>query len=562
MKTIKSFIFIALAALGLSLASCSLDLSPIDYYGANNFWTTEAQATGNLIAIMQQLRSKNFNHVIIYGELRGGAYSTLDASSDGCSMNYQYVRENNISATNYCISNFGGYWTILSNLNLFISKVTDADYFSEEDTKNYCLGMAYGMRAYIYFFLYKLYGGVPLRLTADVVEGNYDASTLYMARAECSEVVAQVKSDIETSMEYFGGETSFDFKDDSANAKYYWSPCATEMLAGEVYLWNSKVACGDQEADTSDLSTSKSYLLHVINNYGLALEDDFEDIFSAENKQNDEIILAFVFEETETTNTIPTYFTYNTSTGFTPGTAYTIDGSTFQDPLTVGNTCLTRYQANNALWYQYDADDTRRDGTFVTSWHDASATQLRGTFPKKYLGNVSDNTGFRACDGDQPLYRLAEAYLDLAEVYNMEANYDSCAFYINVIRERAYGDNWSESTYGYSAGSFLENEVAILHERDKEFFEEGRRWFDVIRMTVDPACGETDHLVFHDEGSIAYGLDLDNNDYRDISSSSWSAAKAIEISPILSTSYSYKTLWPVDASTLADDPLLEQTPGY
>lgn len=561
MKLSKSFISTLTAVAGLLLTSCELDFSPIDYYGANNFWTTEAQAVGNLSAIMQQLRAKNFNHTLVYGELRAGVYSTLVTGSDGASMSNQYIRENNLTEANYGVSNFGGYWTIMSNINLFISRVTDADYFSDEDTKNYCLGMAYGMRAYIYFFLYRLYGGVPLRLTADVVEGNYDASTLYMARAECSEVVAQIKSDIDTSLEYFGDETSFDFYGDSSNAKYYWSPCATEMLAGEVYLWNSKVSCGDQTADSSDLDTAKKYLWNVMSKYGLALERDFADVFDTGNKQNDEVILAFVFDETEATNSIPTYTGYNISTGSTYGNAYNIDGTVFYDPLSIGNIGVMRYQATNALWYQYDAEDTRRDATLYSSWHDASATQLRGTIPLKLIGQVSELTNLRAYDADQIIYRLPSVYLDLAEVHNMQENYDSCAYYINLIRERAYGSSWSEDTYSYTAGSFLENEVAILHERDKEFFSEGHRWFDVIRMTVDPACGTTDHLVFHEEGAVAYGLDLTNNDYREISTS-WSSAEAIEVNAILSTSYSYKTLWPIDSSTLDDDPLLEQTPGY
>lgn len=561
MKKTILFTIVILAWAFLCLWSCSLDTSPEDYYAANNFWTSEAQATGNLSAIMNRFRVKHFNHIIVHGELRGGAYSTCYSSSEGTEMNYQYVRENNLSETNYCLSNFGSYWTILSNLNLFISKVADADYFSDDDDRDYCMGIAYGMRAYIYFFLYRLYGGVPLRLTPDVVEGNYDASTLYMARAECSEVIAQIKADIASSLECFGDQTTFDFDGDSGNAKYYWSPCATEMLAGEVYLWNSKVSCGDNAATYSDLDTAKEHLWNVISRYGLSLQSDFDMVFDASNKQNSEIIFSYMASESEYTCNIQDYLTYTTSSTIGSNT-YGLDGEKFGDPLTVGNLCLSRYQANNALWYQYDSDDTRREGTFVAHFFDSGATQLSGTFLRKYIGNISSLTSYRALDADVPIYRLPLAYLDLAEVHNMQGNYDSSAFYINLVRERAYGSAWSESTYGYSAGEFLDNEVAILHERDKEFFAEGKRWFDVIRMTVDPACGETDHLVFHEEGHIAYGLDLENGDYRDISSSSWDSADPIEVSPILSSSQSYRTLWPIDASTLADDPLLEQTPGY
>ena len=183
------------ASLGLA-TSCadSLDLSPIDYYGAGNFWQNEEQAIGNLTAQMSQFRGQVFNWVILYGEIRGGAYTRASSGSDGSSLYYQYLRDQNLSQTNYGIANFGGYWGLVAFANLFIYNVENADYFSDEDTKNYCLGMVYGMRAYYYFTMYRAYGGVPLRLTPDVENGNYDSSTLYMARATASETMSQIKS--------------------------------------------------------------------------------------------------------------------------------------------------------------------------------------------------------------------------------------------------------------------------------------------------------------------------------------------------------------------------------
>ena len=44
----------------------------------------------------------------------------------------------------------------------------------------------------------------------------------------------------------------------------------------------------------------------------------------------------------------------------------------------------------------------------------------------------------------------------------------------------AYGDTFEENKY--TEGSYAENELAILQERDKEFVSEGKRWFDVLRM--------------------------------------------------------------------------------
>ena len=59
-----------------------------------------------------------------------------------------------------------------------------------------------------------------------------------------------------------------------------------------------------------------------------------------------------------------------------------------------------------------------------------------------------------------------------------------CASYINEVRKRAYGDTFEENKY--TEGSYAENELAILQERDKEFVSEGKRWFDVLRMPMHP----------------------------------------------------------------------------
>ena len=238
------------------MTSCAdkLDLSPQDWYGAGNFWTTEAQAIGNISAQMATFRSFNYQNTRLFGELRGGAY--VVAGSDGVVINDIPVIEQNLSQTNYGVANFGGYWKAIADANLFIDKVEESDLFSKQETKDYCLGMVYGMRAYYYFIMYRNYGGVPLRLVPDVENGNYDVSTLYKGRAKASEVLAQIKSDIQKSLQYFGSQTTFDFNGSKNNAKYYWSKAATEMLAGEVYLWSAKVAVGDQAAILGNISAT------------------------------------------------------------------------------------------------------------------------------------------------------------------------------------------------------------------------------------------------------------------------------------------------------------------
>lgn len=104
---------------------------------------------------------------------------------------------------------------------------------------------------------------------------------------------------------------------------------------------------------------------------------------------------------------------------------------------------------------------------------------MKGTVLKKNLGYVNSSNKRVFC-GDEAVYRYADAILMMVEVANMEGG--DVAAYINRIRERAYGSNWDETLYGYKNSDFKTNELAILHERDKEFVNEGKRWFDIVRM--------------------------------------------------------------------------------
>ena len=121
---IFSLVTAALLTAGMGMSSCSdmLDLSPIDYYGAGNFWKTEAQAIGNIHTQMNALRSKNFDNTITYGELRGGAYTLENTGSDGAMLNAVSIVAQNLSQTNPGMSNFGGYWGLIEKANLFIRK--------------------------------------------------------------------------------------------------------------------------------------------------------------------------------------------------------------------------------------------------------------------------------------------------------------------------------------------------------------------------------------------------------------------------------------------------------
>ena len=537
MKKIKNTIVYSILVASLALiTSCSdwLELSPIDHYGSGSYWKTEAHAKGYIDGMHKHLRDAAWQHTIVFGDLRGGTH-TSNTSSDGSSVWYGSVINQNFDAQNTGVGKFGDLFGRITNNNLFIARVTDADYI-EKSKRDYYLGIAHGLRAFYYYDLYRVYGGVPLRLGIEVIEGELDPTKLYLPRAEASEVMTQIKKDIDMSLSYFGDVN--DFSAFGMGKKVYWNKAATEALAADVYLWNAKVSTGDNKANPADLAVSKKHLNNLESKYGLKLESSFSRVHDATNKANNEIIFAVRFMEGEATNGFNEYI-YSTNTGLTNNNAYLEDGSKFVDPLKVATAgTMTRYEYLNDFYRIFDKQDSRRDATFLAAYDknkDTDALELRGTSTVKFAGKFNSN-GIRIFESDMPFYRLAWVYLALAEVANQEGNNGDVAKYINLVRERAYGKNYDATVHAFVAGDYTTNELAILHEKDKEFVQEGQRWWDLRRMTLTK--GGTP-LVFTKEGSIT------------------------GTSPLLDiNTEAHKVLWPLEKSLLDNDDALVQTPGY
>ena len=94
---------------------------------------------------------------------------------------------------------------------------------------------------------------------------------------------------------------------------------------------------------------------------------------------------------------------------------------------------------------------------------------------------------------------------------------------INLVRARAYGSNYNPAVQGYPNQAIDANpKEALLEERYKEFIFEGKRWYDLRRMG--------DQYVY-------------------------------EHTTITSTN-SFRLLWPINRGALTDNSGLVQNPGY
>ena len=147
---IKNYI---LAAVSCVLVSCNaLELGPIDDYGLNNYWNTKEQCERFMIGLHLRMRSQ-MSTTMIMGEHRGGTLNANSITSTGEGASNIEIVGNTLSAANPGLTNWGGFYADLYQMNHAIDKISNECSFLDETTRKTMLGQLYGMRAWYYFHL-------------------------------------------------------------------------------------------------------------------------------------------------------------------------------------------------------------------------------------------------------------------------------------------------------------------------------------------------------------------------------------------------------------------------
>jgi hypothetical protein len=507
----KKIIFIALASFCLSAIfnSCSkkLDLAPESSISDANFWQTPQQVDAFVMGLHARFRSHTpaFQYL---GEMRADIFGHDPGSSSAftgeSSQGLERIWLNNLDMDASGVSDFGGFYSNINQINLLISKLNDPNVVTV-DNKAYYLGISHGMRAFYYFQMYRSWGKVIIQTEPTT---SIEISNLAKAASTEQEVLELIKEDIDQSIASFGNNYTF------MNQKAFWSKSATLMLKAEVYLWTAHRTGG-----AADATIAKNALTDIRTNVPtLALLPSFASVFAATNKGNNEIIFAIRNRLDEAG--LPFAGTFFPQNGLIANFYDSVENRKFSVSTDNWGGIL-RAPTKIAAFRRFDDRDSRKWASIQSAYErlPSGTYQLAGAFVKKFPGE--QNAGTRQYTNDYPIYRFADLLLLLAEAKIILG--ENPAPEINLVRQRAFGTNYIAAIHAYPNQPVDANpKEAILQERFFEFIFEGKRWYDLRRMG--------DSYVF-------------------------------KYTTIPSTD-AYKLLWPIDRNTLTNNRSLSQNPGY
>lgn len=348
----------------------------------------------------------------------------------------------------------------ISAANVIIDHIDDIKL--SDANRNAILGQAKFIRALVYFDLVRYYGGLPIYKRAPL-----SREETYIPRSSVQEVYDLIVADATDAAAKLSTTT---FPQTGRATKG-----AALTLLGDVYLTLKKY----------DLAENA---LKQVTALGYALFPSYGDAFQLGNKNGKESIFEIQFN---TGLAVPQANVEASIYNFLPRMVNTtvVTGVNFNSVTTVGgfNTptqdLISAYETGDL---RLDASIAIAEGTFNAT-DDFTATAVKSSvnytappgkvgrpFPRKYLHT---HTIGNQTNDNWPVYRYAEVLLLLAESLNQQGKSGEALPYLNMVRERAFGN----ALHNIILTDQATLQATILKERRLELAFENKRWTDLVR---------------------------------------------------------------------------------
>lgn len=436
---IKISIFVLSLAAFLPACDDYLDLKPLSVTTTDNAYNTANDAEAALVGAYDSFSQEYyiwdnilFNDVISDNYYAGGDNPEIYA-----------IEDLNITPTNSRLfNNWSQIYNAIAKANIVLEKVPGiADpQLDQGGRRQQILGEASFLRAYHYYQLVKMWGGVPL-ITKPVASTAPEQTQL--PRASIEEVYAQIIADLEFAVANLPDV----YSDDASVNKARASKGAANALLAKVHA----------QKPVPDYNKVLQHANAVINSSaGYTLLEDFNHLWDGNHYNNAESIMEVQFVGGTEANWGPQLL-------LPPS----ISGDTWRKFVVPSRDLV------NAFDEQGDVERKNATILFETApWSDEFwSVEVGGTVPFAYKWKTANGW---ASTNRQYLLRLGDIVLLKAEALNELGDTEAARVEVDRIRDRA-------GLGPTPASNQTEMALAIEKERRLELAQEAQRWDDLRR---------------------------------------------------------------------------------
>lgn len=453
-------IFSLIILLGIG-TGCSdwLNIKPDSEIVLDDYWQNESQVNQVMAACYKSMTETSaMLHMVVWGELR----SDNATYGIGIPLDMYQILNFDISPSNYYCEWGSMYATInyCNNLLHYAPGVVELDANFTESKLHSVEAEVKAIRALAYFYLVRTFGQVPW-IEAPSIDDVQDYNII---KSDETVILNKLVDDLLFAIRY--GRDEFDT---NANSKGRFTKSGMRALLADIYLWQQKYSecvnmCDQVMADPNlELVEGEDVLTKVFSD-GNSTESIFELQFDRDIQPN-KVVYDF-------------YGGYGDYYGWIsfPAVLVTGDYSPFEYRVGTG----------------YESEKDLREKDFLRQ--DMGGDQY---FVFKYAGymrveDVNENSTYyyRNSTPNWIVYRLSDIMLMKAEaLVQLETNSEEVIRLVNSTYMRSNIED-ADSLQLNNYASKYELTKLVLRERQRELMFEGKRWFDLMRLSRrenDPA---------------------------------------------------------------------------
>lgn len=491
----KKIIYILVAILALN--SCDvLDMKPLDKVSDADVWEDSA-----LIELYVNASYNSINHEF-------SQHMLSDASDETYCIhnwaNFWVIQKGEMTSDNITgISEKINYWksaySNIRTINVFFDRIDDAPV--ETDLKNRMKGEMKFIRAWIYANLIWRYGDVPL--ITDLFELNQDYKVKRDSYSDCVDFITK---ELDEAMTWLPAKSSSETLGRATGD-------ACKALKARVLLY----AASEQNnpSHSKEKWEAAAEATKAVLDAGYSLGNDYQSVFL---EDNDEIIFARYFTQANSTDFM-LFNGRNGSNGWTGENptqnlvnAYEMTNGELpylNEELPLKINPASGYDESNP----YAGRDPRLDASILhdgsmwagretETWHGGldspessigswNASKTAYAFKKFMVESIPPSGSSVKPENPWIFFRLAEFYLNYAEIMYELGNEEQAREYVNKVRARQ-SVNMPPVT---ASGEKLRDK--IRNERRVELAFEGHRFFDVRRWCIADETENRDLLAMN-----------------------------------------------------------------